>query len=189
MKNFVTSDAFISIELNVWSLLKLLIRCRDKYGKEYFLVHLMSSQTCENFFRLLRSLTATFCTQVNFNVLELLERIHKLQLMEEIRTDLKDIFVFPEEKPFEYESNKITYDLPADHELQEAIDKAYKEAVDVAKKLQIWSPDINKINIYLQNETEINFSVELPKSADKRRYAFEGIEFVDEVSGNLYSFN
>lgn len=54
MKNFITNESFVSMEINTWILLKLLILCRDKYGAEAFKVYLMNSQRCEEFFRTLR---------------------------------------------------------------------------------------------------------------------------------------
>jgi hypothetical protein len=65
LKNFVSYEAFVAIEINSWCLIKLIRQCRDKYGERAFQIHLFNSQNCEHFFGLLRALTSTFCTQVN----------------------------------------------------------------------------------------------------------------------------
>lgn len=51
---------------------------------KYFFSGLFDSQVCESIFRAVRSFTSTFCTVVNFSILDILNRIRKIQLQNEI---------------------------------------------------------------------------------------------------------
>ena len=47
----------------------------------------MGSQSCEHFFRSLRSMTGTFSTIINFSLLGILQHIHKLSIKGELEVD------------------------------------------------------------------------------------------------------
>lgn len=84
-KNFITSNAYTYIELNAHGLLILLEKSRESCE---FTPWLYSSQPCEKTFRQIRSMTSTFSTIVNFNLLSILRRLNRLQILSEISTDL-----------------------------------------------------------------------------------------------------
>ena len=46
----------------------------------HFLPWLLGSQPCEKAFRAVRSMTSTFSTMINFSMLGLLNRLHRLQI-------------------------------------------------------------------------------------------------------------
>lgn len=79
-KHFITSNAYTCIELNAHSIVEVMVFLREINKPEWFITILMSSQPCEEFFRKIRSFTTTFSTQVNFSMLEIIERIKKIQL-------------------------------------------------------------------------------------------------------------
>ena len=66
----------------------LLILLRDVYNEdEAFLTWLLGSQTCEKTFRLARSMTTTFSTIINFSMLGLMRRLHRLQLQSQLHAE------------------------------------------------------------------------------------------------------
>lgn len=76
-KNFITSNAYTSIELNAHGLLLLIEKLRER-KTDQFIPWLYSSQPCEQIFRQMRSMTSTFSTIVNFNLLGILRRLNRL---------------------------------------------------------------------------------------------------------------
>ena len=87
-ENFVTSNAYMCVEINAHSLLMLLLILRDTLPDSHgrFLPWMLGSQSCERTFRALRSMTSTFSTMINFSVLGLLQRLHKLYIQEELQS-------------------------------------------------------------------------------------------------------
>lgn len=96
LKNFITSNTYTGIELNAHNILNILVKCRDTTGiPELFLPGLMSSQTCEDYFRRTRSMTSTFSTVINFTVYDLLHRAKRSQAITEIMNELGEQYLFP----------------------------------------------------------------------------------------------
>ena len=86
--NFITQNAYICIELNGHASIVLLLLLRDVYSKdEAFLTWLLGSQSCEKTFRLARSMTPTFSTVINFSMLGLMRRLHRLQLQSQLHAE------------------------------------------------------------------------------------------------------
>ena len=82
-KNFISNNSYICIELNAHALIVLLVILRD-YLPEYSLTcyapWLLSSKPCEQRFCAARSMSNVFSTVINFAVLGLLRRLHRLQI-------------------------------------------------------------------------------------------------------------
>jgi len=98
--NYITLNSYICIELNAHALILLLMLLRDKSKSteiDYlFCPWLLGSQPCEKVFRAARSMTPTFSTMVNFNILGLLRRLHKLQIQIEIESQSSSTgIIFP----------------------------------------------------------------------------------------------
>ena len=77
-KNFTTLNSYICIELNAHTLITTLLVLRDKLsetGLNSYLPWMFGSQRA---FRLVRSMTPMVSTMINFNLLGLLRRLHKL---------------------------------------------------------------------------------------------------------------
>ena len=88
------------IEFNAHAIIILIIILRDYYGKEKaYLPWLRGSQSCEKAFRAARSMSSTFSTIINFSMLGLMRRIHRLQLQSELQAEacLSEI-VYPKVK-------------------------------------------------------------------------------------------
>lgn len=93
--NFMSSNCYTCIELNAHSLVKQVLGNVSCSRKEYFFSNLFDSQVCEAMFRQLRSFTSTYCTVVNFDMLEIINRIRKIQLQNEIIISCNDRINFP----------------------------------------------------------------------------------------------
>ena len=88
-KNFITLNSYICIELNAHALITSLLVLRDKLseiGSDSYLPWMFGSQPCEKAFRAARSMTPMFSTIINFSVLGLLRRLHKLQIKVELES-------------------------------------------------------------------------------------------------------
>lgn len=87
-KNFLTTNVYTCLELNGHGILRLLEKCRDGNCQEHFLPWLYSSQPCEKMFRQARSMTSTYSTIVNFSLYEMMNKVDRINTLNEITTDL-----------------------------------------------------------------------------------------------------
>lgn len=86
-KHWMTLNTYTCIELNAHALLVMIEKCRTNNNPEILLPWLYSSQPCEKFFRQTRSMTSTYLTRVNFDLLDLLQRRHKIHGINTIVSD------------------------------------------------------------------------------------------------------
>lgn len=132
--NFLTSNCYICIELNAHSLILCLIHLKKINMPHLFVPHLFGSQQCENFFRQIRSFTTTYSTVANCSVKEILGRISKIQLLNEIMYNNSSNFNFPSSGTNNFFIPAIA-DLPTLHEIHDEIQKCKNDAVQDALKL------------------------------------------------------
>ena len=86
--NFISQNVYLCIELNAHAIISLLILLRDSHKNDgAFLPWLLGSQTCEKTFRLARSTTSTFSTIINFSMLGLMRRLHRLQIQSQLQAE------------------------------------------------------------------------------------------------------
>lgn len=87
--NFITLNAYMCIQINAHSLLALIFMFRDVLPQhsDCFTPWLLGSQSFEKTFRSLRSMTGTFSTIINFSMLGILQRLHKLSIKEELQSE------------------------------------------------------------------------------------------------------
>uniref|UniRef100_A0A1X7TPL7 Uncharacterized protein n=1 Tax=Amphimedon queenslandica TaxID=400682 RepID=A0A1X7TPL7_AMPQE len=86
--NFITSNCYTCVELNAHSLLAYVISIRDIYkAPECFTPWQMGSQSAEKIFQSLRSMQGTFPSIVNFTMLGMLQRLHKLAIKEDLESE------------------------------------------------------------------------------------------------------
>ena len=91
--HFITNNAYVYIELNAHMLLNLVYNYATKtFPIECLRVWMPGSQSCEQLFRLLRSMTPTFSTVVNFSMKGILEKIHKLEFISSSESDNSILF-------------------------------------------------------------------------------------------------
>ena len=87
--NFITSNTYMCIELNAHSLLIHILSLQNLLPptSENFLSWLLGSQCCERLFRSARSMSSTFSTVINFGILGLTRRLHRLQLQIKLESE------------------------------------------------------------------------------------------------------
>ena len=95
--HLLTANVYSCIEINAHLILCLVISVVEgKLPKQCLLIWTTGSQACEQMFRLLRSMSGTFSTMVNFTLKGILERIQKLNYIASI--ECTDEIVFPRVK-------------------------------------------------------------------------------------------
>lgn len=98
--NFITSNAFMRMEINAHSLITLILNIRDHVPcnceHSIFFPWLLGSQVCEATFRTIRSMNSTFSTIINFGMLGLLRQLHHLQIQTMLQADTTSPVTFPE---------------------------------------------------------------------------------------------
>ena len=87
-KFFITRPCYLSVEINAHTLVYLALLVIQGLAKEAVLrIYDFNSQTCENTFRIARSMSGTFSSVTNFSVYQFLQRAEKLSLLQSIRCD------------------------------------------------------------------------------------------------------
>lgn len=89
--NFITSNAYMCIELNAKNLIILIKHFRDENLKEYFIPTILNSQPCEETYRKMRSMGTINFTKINFTLLELFHLIGRVELMNNICEKMSNI--------------------------------------------------------------------------------------------------
>jgi hypothetical protein len=198
LKNFITTEAFVAIEINCWCLLKLMILCRDRYGYELFLVFLFNSQICEKFFGKLRTHTSTGVLMVNFSPLEIFQRVHKIQLEAEIEHELMKDFYFRNNSKDKF-SNFCHYELPSDSEIEECLERAFEASSSFAQSVGIWTDFLNVAEKKFYPSTEETVTPEVETLTEnlstglqtttfeiETPFVFQNITFLNESSGKKF---
>lgn len=143
--NFVTYNLYICMEINAHAILRLLMLFRDGKISEKFILKLFSSQACESFFRLLRSLTTTLSTVVNFTMLDLLYRVRKVETLLYVSSKLSSKgFSLPTDKRKHLKAAMFnSFPLPSDEEIYATIKQAFSDAADQLEVLGIPKRPLN----------------------------------------------
>lgn len=124
--NFISSNLYTCVEINAKALVQLIRTFRNSNREVEFLPTLFDSQNCERFFRLLRSMGTVKFTRVNFDLLELIHMIGRVEIQNNIAyTELNIPGVHIPNK----RNGKTTfYTLPTDSEISHTIHEAKKQA-------------------------------------------------------------
>lgn len=153
--NFITTNAYLCIEINAHSIINIIVNLREMKCPEFFLPTLFNSQTCENFFRITRSMTSTNCTMVNFSMLEVLHRLKRLQLQTDLSySDELQEFTFPCKKDLKCQT--LTR-LPSNEEIGVSIEaaKAHVKQIFFTLGVKVTETDyLPKIEVINEIETK-----------------------------------
>lgn len=141
--NFITQNAYMCIELNAHALLTYLLTIRDQLKEQEacFLPWLLGSQSCEKIFRSARSMTSTFSTKINFGMLGLMRRLHRLQIQATLQAESsKTGIIYPQLEKHKAKDGKNVYSTPSlekitDTNLAEAIMRAEVGAKGAVEEL------------------------------------------------------
>ena len=100
--NFVTLNAYICVELNAHGLYNMILHHIEIGTFKSFLPYMYGSQPCESSFRLLRSMTPTFSTMVNCDMLDAIFKIKKIERMCEISNSKSEesTIIYPNSSQF-----------------------------------------------------------------------------------------
>ena len=131
--NFITSNSYISMEINAHSMIHMIRRFRDNEEPELLVPTIMGSQDAEDFFRRARSMTTMSSTMTNFSILEFVHRIRRIDFISESTENLKGTVNFPKlQKLYEKSQNQPkVFILPEDYEIEQAVQEAYQSALEI----------------------------------------------------------
>lgn len=151
-ENFITSNTYHCIEVDAHNLLLILRFFRANQMDALFLPFLMSSQTCEEFFRTARSMTSTESTVVNFTLLEFLYRTRRIDLQTFVKHKLNQSYCFPRNKratALADEGPSEPFVLPRDDEIQKVVETALCEALALCRSLGMIIPNYAKVHEHI----------------------------------------
>lgn len=166
--HFITSNAYKCIEINGQSMLTLLNICRQNNTPDLFRLPIFSSQTCEQAFRLLRSMGTVNFTKINFSLYEILHMIGRVELQHHIAYFKlsEDAISFPKNHK---RNQKIKiYELPSVNEIERVLNEAKQKAIDDGRSFGIRSENFeeyqfqSRINVdeYSDDEDAVNMGIE-----------------------------
>lgn len=156
-ENFITSNAYTCVELNAHALVNAVVKCRNSQRPEDFCVWQYSSQPCESFFRKARSQSSTYCTVVNFSMLDFLHRAKRIQAQDDIAVNLQEKYAFARQKP---DGQHLAIHLPSDEVIYGIICTARVDALNEIERLGMSIVDRTNIPICVpatthQHDTQI----------------------------------
>lgn len=96
-ESFISSNAYVCLELNFHALIIGFGRYQKDPEKNPFLPWLWSSQPCEKFFRMARSMTSTFHTKINFDTTDFIGHMKRIQFLQTSMATLESSHQFPRE--------------------------------------------------------------------------------------------
>lgn len=169
--NYITSNTNMCVEINAKNLLRLMKEQRDRNEHEMFLPILYDSQTCENTFRMYRSLGTTKFTKINFNLLELIHMIGRIEVQNEIayvKLNVEGIAI-----PHKRRGKMAIYQLPTDEDINNSIKKAKQDAIQIADSFGMTFTNIDEID-------DFKFESKLKLKEDTNANAMESEEIDGE---------
>ena len=143
--HFITNNAYLCIELNGHMFTNLVYNVvNGTFPPEALRVWLCGSQACEQLFRILRSMTPTFSTIVNFSLKGILEKIHKLQFISSCEADETVIFPRLQRRILQVRNeSQNTFEIPALESIARKIlerkDDAVSQAIMCDMNLDSWN--------------------------------------------------
>jgi len=154
--NFMTSNAYKCIELNAHALIVFLLTVQDHVkSNDCFLPWLLGSQCCEALFRAARSMSSIFSTTINFGMLGLLCRIHRLHIQLALQMDSSEEIHVSFPRLAKRKTQKLSFDVAeiTNEKIFDAVQKGQTRAklvieelgmAELFKKHELWG---NKVSI------------------------------------------
>lgn len=120
--------------MNAHALVFIIQYVRDNsYDPNIFLPEKFDSQPCEGFFGQIRSLSTTYSTVVNCSVKEIIARINRIHLQNDIAVNSD--FLFPRIKDIKQYANRVFNELPNDMQIFKQIEEskihAIRDAIEI----------------------------------------------------------
>lgn len=154
--NFLTSNCYSCLELNAHGLILIMLNLKNTNQSELFKPGNYSSQPCEAFYRQIRSMSTVYSTVTNCSVKEILGRVKKIQLQNNISASNRE-FIFPRNLGSNKLSEWNTFDLPTEAEIIETVEKCKVLAIKDALKIGLIKKQASGIPCGLpSNKTDTN---------------------------------
>lgn len=131
-ENFLSANCYTCIEINAHSLVLLVLNLHNSNEPDKFMPYLIDSQPCESHFRQICSFSSTYSTVVVCSIKDMLCRISKIQLQNDIMNQYSAEFTFPR---FQKEINPSETHLPSTDEIFSCIEKVKESAIDDALQI------------------------------------------------------
>ena len=134
--NFITCNTYTCVELNAHSLIVYILSLQAVYASDSnsFLPWILGSQCCEKVFRSARSMSSVFSTVINFGMLGLLQRPHRLHVQGILESESEETEIrYPESHKRKEGYSNTVYHNVASISLED-ISKSVDKALDDAKK-------------------------------------------------------
>lgn len=126
--HFMSSNCYNCLEINAHSLVSILVYLRESCQSDSFVPDRFDSQACEAFYRQIRSFTSTNSTVANCSMNEILHRIKRIQLLNDIGNDSTSAFLYPRNTSCMTDNHR-NFDLPTKEEMIEAIKESRAAAL------------------------------------------------------------
>jgi len=181
--NFVTSNIWTCMELNFASLLNLVLKGQGD------MVLIWNSQSCEELFRSLRSISSFGLTEINFNLLEGLEKINRVHKIQVLSHELKNIFQLPEnlKKKSDRSVLNIKVEQPSREDCKMVLEKASNDALELCKRLKMKKYSECDPSKYLNStqtsRRKTNVLSNIENDEDTSIVKVKNMFFVDDDSG------
>lgn len=144
--HFISKNCYACVEINAHSLVFLMLYLREKKLDHLFHPDMLGSQQCESIFRQIRSLSSTYSTVTNCSILDIIRRMSKIELQNEIshfklkhwnfpRIGLPSSSYFPTVDRNGIKQHENLVQLPNQQELVDEIELAKLEAIEYAETL------------------------------------------------------
>lgn len=133
--NFISLNAYKCIELNAHSIILYAMIIRELFPshKESFIPWLLGSQSCEKMFRAARSMSSTFSTIINFDMLGFLQRIHRLHIQYCLENEAQTSGIkYPHKESHKAKDGhhkcSVNSEAPTNKQILDAVNAAIEEA-------------------------------------------------------------
>lgn len=141
LKHFITTNAYVCIEINAHSLIKFIELCSKRGAPHNFLITALSSQPCEKLFAQLRTMATTNQTVVNFTIKELTEKLKRIQMKLNIMYRNCNKINFPSIEKLK--NRTVPSFLPSENDISNAVREAHIIACRELSSVGIQSPNFD----------------------------------------------
>lgn len=149
-EHFITFNCYSCVEINAHSLVALILFLRERKLEHLFHPEMLGSQQCEHIFRQIRSMSSTYSTVTNCSLLEIMQRMSKIELQNDIshiklkefnfpRIGISSSSFYPTVDRNGQDRYGFTFQLPDLNEIIREIELAKNEAFEYVESLGIKS--------------------------------------------------
>lgn len=199
-KHFMTSYTYTCVEINAHSLVLFMMFLKKNNMDNVFSPEILGSQQCEAIFRQIRSFSSTFSTVTDASICDILQKMSKIQLLNDITHIKLRSYNFPRigkpsrsyypkvDRNGHDVEERIGMQLPTLPEIIEAIELAKLEAQDYAASLgvEVMGELACEIKLRQFNEIAIPNSSRITANADTDENA-DMLEMFSDI--NLSAYN